>query len=84
MIMSAENDDHLNRQKAESWVFELKRALNGRNLPRLWCGKATYLRARLRFIAVFGAQGADERIKEERQNRQPAYSQKYPACGIRY
>jgi hypothetical protein len=25
-----------------------------------------------RFAAVFGAQDADERIKEERQNRQPA------------
>jgi len=32
-----------------------------------------------RFAAVFGAQDADERIKEERQNRQPAYSHKYPA-----
>jgi hypothetical protein len=51
-----------------------------------WAEFTAYLCARLRFAAVcrkascgFGAQGADERIKEERQNRQPAYSQKYPA-----
>jgi hypothetical protein len=32
-----------------------------------------------RFVAVFGAQGSNERIKEERKNRQPAYGHKYPA-----